>query len=57
MEKNMSGIQPHTLTDDELTRLIYMQLGQPVPSMWVAELLTRFYQLQDMIDPAEEAAQ
>lgn len=53
----MSGIQPHTLTDDELTRLIYMQLGQPVPSMWVAELLTRFYQLQDMIDPAEEAAQ
>ena len=56
MEKNMSGIQPHTLTDDELTRLIYMQLGQPVPSVWVAELLTRFYQLQDALDAAEEAA-
>jgi hypothetical protein len=33
-----------------------MQLGQPVPSVWVAELLTRFYQLQDALDAAEEAA-
>jgi hypothetical protein len=52
----MSGIQPHTLSDDELTRFIYMQLGKPVPSLWVAELLTRFYQLQDALDAAEEAA-
>lgn len=52
----MSGIQPQTLTDDELTRCIYMQLGQPVPSAWVAELLVRFYQLQDALDAAEEAA-
>lgn len=39
----MSGIQPHTLTDEELARHIYMQLGKPVPSIWVAELLARFH--------------
>jgi hypothetical protein len=27
MENNMSGIQPHTLSDDELERLSYMYAG------------------------------
>lgn len=49
----MSGIQPQALTDDELTRHIYMQLGQPIPSEWVAELLVRFYQLQDALEDAQ----
>ena len=47
MEKDMSGIQPHTLTDDELERHIYMMLGKPVPSQWVAELLKRFVEQLD----------
>lgn len=47
----MSGIQPHTLTDEELARHIYMQLGKPVPSIWVAELLARFH---DKLDAESE---
>jgi hypothetical protein len=43
----MPGIQPHTLTDDELERHIYMMLGKPVPSAWVAELLKRFVEQLD----------
>ena len=53
----MPGIQPQSLTDEELARHIYMQLGTPVPSTWVAELLVRF---NDRLDaeaelPAEDA--
>lgn len=47
----MSGIQPYTLTDEELARHIYMLIGKPVPSEWVAELLARFHEKLD----AEEA--
>lgn len=47
----MSGIQPHTLTDEELARHIYMLIGKPVPSIWVTELLVRFHEKLD----AEEA--
>lgn len=38
----MSGIQPRTLSDDELEKYIYLMLGKPVPSEWVAELLARW---------------
>ena len=47
MEQNMSGIQPRTLSNDELERMIYMMLGKPVPSEWVAELLSRYTELLD----------
>ena len=47
----MSGIQPHTLTDEELARHIYMLIGKPVPSEWVTELLVCFHEKLD----AEEA--
>ncbi len=43
----MSGIQPRTLTNDELERMVYMMLGKPVPSEWVAELLSRYTKLLD----------
>ena len=47
MEKNMSGIQPQSLSDDELEKYIYLMLGKPVPSEWVAELLKRYVRLLD----------
>ena len=57
MEKDMSGIQPYSLTDEELARHIYMQLGKPVPSEWVATLLARFHDKLDADSelPAEDA--
>jgi len=46
MEKNMSGIQPRTLTNDELIRhsetMIYRDKGLPLP--YQQELLKRFTQ-------------
>jgi len=53
MENNMPGIQPHTLTDEELARHVYMLIGpgKMVPSEWVAELLGRFH---DKLDELEQ---
>jgi hypothetical protein len=53
----MPGIQPQSLTDEELARHIYMQLGAPLPSDWVAELLVRFNEKLDAEAelPAEDA--
>jgi hypothetical protein len=47
MEKNMSGIQPQSLSDAELEKYIYIMLDKPVPSAWVAELLKRYTRLLD----------
>ena len=44
MEKDMSGIQPYSLSDEELAKYVYLQLDKPdVPVKWVAELLARFH--------------
>jgi hypothetical protein len=45
----MPGIQPHTLTDEELARHVYMLIGpgKLIPSEWVAELLVRLHQKID----------
>lgn len=47
MEKNMSGIQPQSLSDDELEKYIYLMLDKPVPQTWVAELLKRYVRMLD----------
>jgi hypothetical protein len=49
MENDMPGIQPHTLTDEELARHVYMLIGpgKLIPSEWVAELLVRLHQKID----------
>ena len=47
MEKNMSGIQPQSLSDDELEKYVYLMLDKPVPQAWVAELLKRYARLLD----------
>ncbi len=51
----MSGIQPHTLRDEELARHIYLLIGpgKLIPSEWVAELLGRFHDKLDEIDVME----
>jgi hypothetical protein len=55
MENNMPGIQPHTLTDEELARHVYMMLGKPVPSEWVAELLVRLHEKIDAEEAKDDA--
>lgn len=47
MEKNMSGIQPQSLSDEELEKYLYLMLDKPVPQAWVAELLKRYVRLMD----------
>lgn len=49
----MPGIQPHTLSDEELARHVYMLIGpgKMIPSEWVAELLGRFH---DKLDELEQ---
>jgi len=37
----MSGIQPHTLSDDELERMAYMQAGA-LPTEWAEALRKAF---------------
>jgi len=60
MEKNMSGIQPRTLTNDELVRFaepyVYRPEGMPID--YQKELLRRFMQadIQDAI-PYPQAGQ
>ena len=43
----MSGIQPQSLSDDELEKYMYLMLDKPVPQAWVAELLKRYVRLLD----------
>lgn len=45
----MSGIQPQTLSNDELEKYTYLMLSkkEPVPAAWVAVLLERFAKLLD----------
>lgn len=37
----MQGIQPQTLTNDELERTVYITGPDKLPTNWVAELLRR----------------
>lgn len=41
MEKNMQNIQPQTLTNDELERMVYITGPDKLPANWVAEVLRR----------------
>ena len=41
MEKNMQGIQPQSLTNDELERVAYITGPDKLPANWVAEILRR----------------
>jgi hypothetical protein len=45
MEKNMSGIQPQSLTDSELERFAYINQDK-LPPNWTAEILKRFVELE-----------
>lgn len=47
MGKSMPGIQPHTLSDEELLRHIYMMGYDKVPENWVRELAERFMHMLD----------
>lgn len=38
----MPGIQPHTLSDEELLHQIYLMGYDKVPENWVRELAERF---------------
>ena len=38
----MQGIQPHSLSDNELLRYIYIMGFDKVPPEWIKELVTRF---------------
>jgi hypothetical protein len=41
MEKNMYGLQPQSLTNNELERLTYIMGQDKIPTEWVAEMLRR----------------
>jgi len=47
----MQGIQPGSLSDDELERYCYLQLykGAALPHDWAMALLKRFAELQDKL--------
>jgi hypothetical protein len=47
----MSGIQPQTLSNDELEKYVYLMLSkkEPIPAAWVAVLLERFTKLMDEV--------
>tara|TARA_R110000822_G_scaffold92140_18_gene212163 strand:+ start:1004 stop:1183 length:180 start_codon:yes stop_codon:yes gene_type:complete len=45
MEKNMSDIQPNTLTASELERMVYMNQGT-LPAHWTEEIMRRFVEME-----------
>lgn len=47
----MPRIQPRTLTDEELLRLIYIEGFDKVPVEYVKELCARFARLLDATEP------
>lgn len=49
----MQGVQPETLTDEELLRYTYLQLGKPLPQAWALELYARLYRMYHHVKPPE----
>jgi hypothetical protein len=54
MEKNMSRVQPQTLTNEELLRHIYIHGYENLPAEWVRQLCARFADLLDQVHPLQD---
>ena len=56
MEHDMRGIQPDTLTDEELARISYVQGAKNLPEYWVQELISRLERILMRVDELEAEA-
>lgn len=52
----MRGIQPDTLTDEELARISYVQGAKNLPEHWVQELISRLERILMRVDELEAEA-
>lgn len=52
----MRGIQPDTLTDEELARISYVQGAKNLPEYWVQELISRLERILMRVDELEAEA-
>jgi hypothetical protein len=54
MEKNMSRVQPQTLSNEELLRHIYIYGFEDLPADWVRQLCARFADLLDKVQALQD---
>jgi hypothetical protein len=54
MEKNMSRVQPQTLSNEELLRHIYIYGFDDVPPEWIRQLCARFADLIDQVQALQD---